>query len=34
MKFDDILNHKDMNYSKKIVKLLSNHFVVKDDIDL
>ena len=32
MKFDDILIHKDANYSKKIVKLLSDHFLVIDDL--
>ena len=34
MKFDDILVHKNINYSKKIVKLLSDHFVVIDELEI
>ena len=34
MKFDDILIYKNINYSKKIIKLLSDHFVVIDDIEI
>lgn len=34
MKFDDILIHKNINNSKKIIKLLSDHFIVIDDIEI
>jgi len=34
MKFDDILVYKNINYSKKIIKLLSDHFVVIDDLKI
>ena len=34
MRFDDILVHKDIGYSKKLVKSLSDHFVVIDDLKL
>ena len=33
-KFDDILVHKDIKSEKKLIKLLSDHFVVIDDIKL
>ena len=33
MKFDDILVKKDANYSTGIVKLLSDHYAVINDID-
>jgi hypothetical protein len=32
MKFDDILIHNNIDFSKKIVKLLSDHFIVIDDL--
>ncbi len=34
MKFDDILIHNNINYSKKIIKLLSDHFIVIDNIEI
>lgn len=34
MKFDDILVHKSINYSKNIIELLSDHFIIIDDIEL
>lgn len=32
-KFDDILVHNDINYSKKIIKLLSDHYIIITDIN-
>ena len=34
MRFDDILVHKDIDSSKKLIKSLSDHFVVIDDLKL
>ena len=34
MKFDDILIHNNIDFSKKIVKLLSDHFIVIDDLNI
>lgn len=34
MKFDDILVYKNINYSKKIIKLISDHYVVIDDLNI